>query len=236
MPPAELGKLLGRLTLVSSVAAVASGFVADGVVGWTGTFASPFGVSGACLVVAGMVIGAAWKENSGGEDGQEGEGSTGFREAVGLLRRGEWREWRMRAEAKADTRGPPADPSLLMLLVVNTVVETTMYLWVALWVPSLQDTLAEGDAPLPLGRVFSSFMAAMSLGSLLYNAALHRLGPRPERTGDAGAGRDGDERAPLLATEGPEVDALAGRSSAAHGVAFHAKLGCALLVFSGESR
>ena len=134
---------------------------------------------------------------------------------------------------------PPtvSDPSLVMLVFVNTVVETTMYLWVAMWVPSLQDTLSPGEPALPLGRVFSSFMAAMSLGSLLYNAALYRFGPRsilvpvPDETSSAAAGAG--ERQALLAT-----DASASAPSpgpAARTVAFHASLGCALLVLSGKN-
>ena len=42
-----------------------------------------------------------------------------------------------------------------------------MYLFVFLWVPSLQET-ALTSAPLPLGYIFSCFMIAMMLGSLLY--------------------------------------------------------------------
>ena len=107
-----------------------------------------------------------------------------------------------------------------------------MYLWVALWVPSLQDTLADGDAPLPLGRVFSSFMAAMSLGSLLYNAILYRFGPISASEMAAAATRGSDERAPLLPADG--VEAVTPLAQASQTVAFHARLGCALLVFSGE--
>jgi hypothetical protein len=111
-----------------------------------------------------------------------------------------------------------------------------MYLWVALWVPALQDTLAPDDAPVPLGRVFSSFMAAMSLGSLLYNAILYRLGPRsdPQPAPDARADPTDDERTPLVAAA-DRVDATPG-AAASRAVAFHARLGCALLVFSGDSR
>jgi MFS family permease len=91
MPSSELGKLLGRLTLVSSVAAVASGFVADGVVSWTGSFASPFGVSGACLVAAGGVLLPLWKENYGGNANDAAEGRSSLREAVAVVEEGEWR-------------------------------------------------------------------------------------------------------------------------------------------------
>ena len=42
-----------------------------------------------------------------------------------------------------------------------------MYLFVFLWVPSLQEA-SLSESPLPLGYIFSCFMVAMMLGSLLY--------------------------------------------------------------------
>lgn len=42
-----------------------------------------------------------------------------------------------------------------------------MYLFVFLWVPSLQEA-SPSTAALPLGYIFSCFMVAMMLGSLLY--------------------------------------------------------------------
>ena len=43
-----------------------------------------------------------------------------------------------------------------------------MYLFVFLWVPSLQEYAA--DPKLPFGYIFSSFMISMMFGSLLYTA------------------------------------------------------------------
>jgi MFS transporter, MFS domain-containing protein family, molybdate-anion transporter len=45
-----------------------------------------------------------------------------------------------------------------------------MYLFVFLWVPSLQESHQSLLTPLPLGYIFSSFMISMMLGSLLYTA------------------------------------------------------------------
>lgn len=42
-----------------------------------------------------------------------------------------------------------------------------MYLFVFLWVPSLQEA-ASSATPLPLGFIFSCFMISMMLGSILY--------------------------------------------------------------------
>ena len=42
-----------------------------------------------------------------------------------------------------------------------------MYLFVFIWVPSLQETTYDSTS-LPLGYIFSAFMVSMMLGSLLY--------------------------------------------------------------------
>lgn len=53
-----------------------------------------------------------------------------------------------------------------------------MYLFVFLWVPSLQEATTSSD-PLPLGYIFSCFMIAMMLGSLLYTTVVSFSKPRP---------------------------------------------------------
>lgn len=63
-----------------------------------------------------------------------------------------------------------ADPKLLVLGLTQTCFEGSMYLFVFLWVPSLQESSI--DANLPLGYIFSCFMIAMMLGSLLYTTLI----------------------------------------------------------------
>lgn len=48
-----------------------------------------------------------------------------------------------------------------------------MYLWIFFWSASLKNarSLAQGHDELPFGLIFSCFMCAMMLGSLLFNAA-----------------------------------------------------------------
>lgn len=59
-----------------------------------------------------------------------------------------------------------------------------MYLFVFVWVPSLQE--AAGRDSLPLGYIFSAFMLSMMLGSLLYTSIIaHAPSPTPERPGDS---------------------------------------------------
>lgn len=82
---------------------------------------------------------------------------------------------------------PIPDPLLLVLGLTQTCFEGSMYLFVFLWVPSLQeasDTFP--STPLPLGYIFSSFMVSMMLGSVLYTAIVsHSLPSTPAAPADS---------------------------------------------------
>jgi len=54
-----------------------------------------------------------------------------------------------------------------------------MYLFVFLWVPSLQEFAA--SPALPFGYIFSSFMISMMLGSLLYTAIVSSSQKQPQK-------------------------------------------------------
>lgn len=57
---------------------------------------------------------------------------------------------------------------LLTLGLTQTCFEGSMYLFVFVWVPSLQEATHSPGA-LPLGYIFSSFMISIMIGSILYN-------------------------------------------------------------------
>lgn len=124
---------------------------------------------------------------------------------------------------------------MVLLLVVNTIFEVVTYCWVFLWVAILQDTQQPGEDSLPFGRMFSCFMGAMSLGSLVYNLALRHFGPS-NRGGVAPAASDAepvaDENAPLLAASG---SSLPGPASASPSISFHATLAVVLLLLAGSA-
>ena len=65
-----------------------------------------------------------------------------------------------------------SDASILMLGVLQTVVESCMYIFVFLWTPVLA-----GSDP-PYGMVFAAFMVAIMIGSSLFSLAMsHGLKP-----------------------------------------------------------
>ncbi|ORY72224.1 hypothetical protein BCR35DRAFT_164915 [Leucosporidium creatinivorum] len=148
MHQSELNSFLGRLTLVNGGVACGAGMLSNQVVEAFGTFKAPFVTSAGFLVVAGLVISASWSENYG-EKKEETAGRWGHLvEAVRVVQN---------------------DSSLLYLLAVITAFEASMYLFVFLWVPTLQSTLSPDDSALPLGVIFSSFMVCLSGGSIIYN-------------------------------------------------------------------
>jgi len=65
------------------------------------------------------------------------------------------------------------EPAFLVLGLTQTCFEGSMYLFVFLWVPSLQEA---GGPELPLGYIFSSFMISMMLGSIIYTTVSSTAG------------------------------------------------------------
>ncbi|KAI6029875.1 hypothetical protein PISMIDRAFT_680734 [Pisolithus microcarpus 441] len=154
IPSSDLSTIFGRATLVNGFVATAAGVVSNQLVSWTNSFVSPFVASAALLVLAYIVIKASWTENFGGSGGAT---TVGGSDPLQLKRLAQaWRIVR-------------ADPMLLVIGLTQTCFEGSMYLFVFLWVPSLQAASPTFPAiPLPLGYIFSSFMISMMLGSILY--------------------------------------------------------------------
>ena len=74
------------------------------------------------------------------------------------------------------------DPILLVLGLTQTIFEGSMYLFVFIWVPTLQESSLD-SASLPLGYIFSAFMISMMLGSLLYTYITAHWYPPPTTSG-----------------------------------------------------
>ncbi|PPQ75158.1 hypothetical protein CVT24_007486 [Panaeolus cyanescens] len=149
LPSADLSTIMGRATLVNGIVATAAGVFSNQLVGTTQNFASPFIASGALLILAFVVIRGSWSENYGSG------GGTVDNDVFQVKRLGQ--AWRIVRQ----------DPLLLVLGLTQTCFEGSMYLFVFLWVPSLQEVTV-GAITLPFGYIFSSFMISMMLGSLLY--------------------------------------------------------------------
>ncbi|KAF8552365.1 DUF791-domain-containing protein [Imleria badia] len=162
IPSSDLSTIFGRATLVNGFVATGAGVVSNQLVSWTRSFASPFIASGGLLVLAYFVIKSRWTENYG-----KGGGTTlGTVDPLQLRRLGQ--AWKIVRN----------DPILLAIGLTQTCFEGSMYLFVFVWVPSLQEASPSfPTVALPLGYIFSSFMISMMLGSLLYTAITSYIPP-----------------------------------------------------------
>ncbi|KAH9989635.1 DUF791-domain-containing protein [Russula vinacea] len=150
----DLSNIMGRATLVNGFVATTAGIFSNQLVEWNdGGFRSPFVASACLLLLAWVVISGSWSENYGGG---AGAGTAQAPADIFQIRR-LGAAWRIVA----------ADPILLVLGLTQTVFEGSMYLFVFIWVPTLQES-SLSPASLPLGYIFSAFMVSMMLGSLLY--------------------------------------------------------------------
>ncbi|KIK68623.1 hypothetical protein GYMLUDRAFT_215372 [Collybiopsis luxurians FD-317 M1] len=156
LPDSDLSRIMGRASLVNGFVAAGAGVVSNQLVSASHNFGSPFILSGAILILAWFVIAGSWSENYGSSGTEVSTQSAGLFQLKRL------------AEAWRIVR---RDKILLVLGLTQTCFEGSMYVFVFIWVPSLQEAAHSSNIfPLPLGYIFSSFMICMMLGSLLYTA------------------------------------------------------------------
>jgi hypothetical protein len=178
----DLSTIMGRATLVNGFVATTAGVVSNQLVSFTGTFTSPFVASGSLLLLAYAVIRISWGENYGSGGGTSSDGDV-FQ--LGRLSQA----WRIVRNGMNPLPPPPVrlflmrtdasnalDAALLVLGFTQTCFEGSMYLFVFIWVPSLQEAATlNSSEPLSLGYIFSSFMISMMLGSILYTSIVTRF-------------------------------------------------------------
>ncbi len=171
LPQSDISVIMGRATLLNGFVATGAGVVSNEIVSISSSFASPFIASGALLMLAWGLMRVSWIENYGGGGGTTDDDwdifqTTRLRQAWSIVQHGQSTRtsivWLI-------LRLPFLDSLLLTLGLTQTCFEGSMYLFVFLWVPSLQEA-SESPEILPLGYIFSSFMLSMMLGSLLYTS------------------------------------------------------------------
>ncbi|KAG8933186.1 hypothetical protein FRC02_012332 [Tulasnella sp. 418] len=160
---ANLSTIFGRATQINGFVAAAAGVISNELVSATTTFASPFVLSAVLLIVSYGLIRSMWSENYGNQEAATSAKTDIFqvarlKQAWSIVRR---------------------DPSLIVLGVTQTCFEGSMYLFVFLWVPSMQES-SPPNVDLPLGYIFSAFMVSMMLGSLLYTCIISHSLPNSD--------------------------------------------------------
>ncbi|KAI0331766.1 DUF791-domain-containing protein [Cubamyces sp. BRFM 1775] len=152
LPSRDLSTILGHASFVNSITATAAGVLSNKLVEYSSSYSSPFLASGALLLLNLVVIWASWNENHGGA-------SASVQELFNVRRLS--KAWSVVC----------SDRRLFVLGLIQTCFEGSMYIFVFLWVPFLQEA-APSDQTLPLGYIFSCFMLSMTLGALLYNCII----------------------------------------------------------------
>ncbi|KAG0208836.1 Molybdate-anion transporter [Mortierella sp. GBA30] len=147
--PALIGATLSTGIFLNGLVAILAGIVANVVVEWSGSLASPFVVSAGTLFLAGLLISRSWEENYG-ESKTNATGSVFKSMLEGLI------------VLKNDI-------NILSLGLAQTVFECCMYTFVLLYTPALEASIknSSGSGTLfPLGYLFSAMMFCSMLGSL----------------------------------------------------------------------
>lgn len=173
--------------LINGIAASVAGVVSNQLVAQVQTFTSPFILSGALLVASWFMIRKLWTENYGAQDATVGVEKLDIlqlgriRQAFDIVRRGK-NPLATAVRGHAHTNlALPTDPALLVLGLRQTCFEGSMYIFVFLWVPSMQEA-SPPNAQLPLGYIFSAFMVSMMLGSVVYTSVVSHSLPRSDAT------------------------------------------------------
>ncbi|KAH0290716.1 major facilitator superfamily transporter [Aureobasidium namibiae CBS 147.97] len=143
----SLGSMFGKMTTLSGVVAIVSGVVGDVLVNSLNSKTSPFMASIVCLGLAFAFISKRWNENYG--DNASSKDKTG--ESV-------------------DLSSVLLDPKIISIGLASCFFEGSMYMFVFFWSAALSTVHAAVDFtnPLPFGVVFSSYMCAMMVGSIMF--------------------------------------------------------------------
>ncbi|KAJ7278043.1 hypothetical protein C8J57DRAFT_1579878 [Mycena rebaudengoi] len=164
LPIPLLSRVLGGASSAGLVE-TGAGVLSNQLVGFSRSSATPFVASGALIVLAWIVIGGTWGGNydstinSG--DGGGGSGADPFQIA------------RLRTAVRIVREGP----RLLVLGLTQTCFEGSMYLFVFLRVPALQELSILGL--LPLGSIFSAFMISICCSARSSTRSPRRMSQMP---------------------------------------------------------
>jgi len=140
-------------TLGNGIVAIASGLLASFVATNYG-YVSPFMLAIVCLVLSAVVVTFTWNENYGD---QKIEIIQTFTNAI---------------------KAVASDKKILVLGVMQSLFEASMYTFVFMWSPCLDEAVG-ASKKVPYGLVFACFMVAIMLGSFLFSLSINR-GMRPE--------------------------------------------------------
>jgi MFS family permease len=137
-------------TIGNGLAAIVAGLIASFVAEIYG-FVAPFMVALCFLILATLIVASTWSENYG--DSTINVSQT-FSNAVTILRN---------------------DPKVPILGLTQSLFEGSMYVFVFMWTPALnEDPNAIKDQALPYGVIFACFMVCIMVGSSIFTLLVQK--------------------------------------------------------------
>lgn len=142
-----LSQVFTNMTTTSSITAIFSGVLGNGLVQCFGSRLGPFLASLGCCIGASIAISATWRENYGSiAQSKENPEAQKLKHRIFVAL---------------------TSPKVMALNFASCCFEGTMYLFVFFWSAALKSLRVKSghQDELPLGLIFSSFMCAMMAGS-----------------------------------------------------------------------
>ena len=136
-----LASTFSKATFGNGIAAILAGAGAGAVHDSFGPVA-PFDFSFVMLMIGGGIIAFTWEENFGD---QTISISAGMRNSISVVY---------------------TDRKVLYLGVAQSMFESSMYIWVFMWTPALEEASSE---PIHHGLIFATFMVAVLIGSTIFD-------------------------------------------------------------------
>jgi MFS family permease len=154
-----LSQTFSYATFGNGIVAILSGLASSAVADHFG-YVAPFMMALGLLVLGSIIVFVSWTENYG--DTSVDVSGT-FSNAINALK---------------------SDSKVIILGIVQSLFEASMYTFVFMWTPALQEEEAGKSAePLPFGLIFATYMVAIMIGSSVFKILAVRFHVVPESLG-----------------------------------------------------
>ena len=149
-PDDWLAHTFSAMTFGNGIVAIVAGILASFAAANFGVVA-PFDLSLICLIAGTAIIYSTWKENFGDKNSAP---ALNLKQGIEVIQQ---------------------NPKVALLGLIQSCFESSMYLFVFMWTPTLEAIIPKGEV-LPHGLVFACFMVSMMIGSNLFKSLL-KFGP-----------------------------------------------------------
>lgn len=119
-----------------------------------GGYINPFDMALVALIICGSLASTLWDENFGEQSPTRESGSLNA--------------------LKNAARTVVRNEEVLLCGIISSLFEGSMYVFVFMWTPALTALTPSGDAELPFGLIFATFMVSCMAGSSLFTILLGR--------------------------------------------------------------